>query len=358
MMSRDDVQQDSFSVAEAVPPVVAFLNDLWAIKSAMVYGLLLGLCAAFAFISVSVPHYRATMVIAPSSAMQRLDTGGQRDLSQISTLIQSMGGDVSHEFQAFEARYAGVAVARELLKDTYIVESLKTARSFIWSQADKNIAEKPQLLAEYIRSHVRLSGMGLNSMRNMSYYHPDPDFAAYFIKQVHAVTDRLIRQEAREQSDKRVRYLQETLAKTLNPDHKRALTSLLLEQERLQMFLVIDTFYAASVIEPVSSSARRRWPDPVLVYGGGGVLGLLAGIVSGLIALAYRRIRVAELEQTLEMSDKKAFAGADEEVEAMFSTPDPKRAYEWYKRQAKNVNSEADDVFRPAHKPLTQKRKP
>ena len=99
-------------------------------------------------------------------------------------------------------------------------------------------------------------------------------FAAAFLRKVHLVADQLIRRDRRQQSQSRINYLQNTLQKTANPDHRRGIADLLMQQEHIQMLANLDEPYAAIVVEPPSSTPQPVWPDKTLLFG---VFALLGG---------------------------------------------------------------------------------
>ena len=93
------------------------------------------------------------------------------------------------------------------------------------------------------------------------------------------MADRLIRRDIRGDSQARVDYLNKAIAETGNIEHRRALTTLLMEQERLLMLVSIDQPYAATVIEPAASGDKPKWPDLKLLYFGFGFLGIILGFI-------------------------------------------------------------------------------
>jgi uncharacterized protein involved in exopolysaccharide biosynthesis len=72
-------------------------------------------------------------------------------------------------------------------------------------------------------------------------------------------------------------YLKDVLDKTSHPDHRRALTALLMEQEHLLMMLAMDEPFAAILAEPPAASVRPWWPRKSLIFAGFAFAGALIG---------------------------------------------------------------------------------
>jgi hypothetical protein len=187
------------------------------------------------------------------------------NLFAIRYIAQRIGGGGSgSDFQRFENMVFGPSVAQILLQDKKITSGLKTDRSFTFSEVHENWSA--ELLSEYLKDRIKLKPVGVTTARKMEYLHSDAAFSEYLLTGLHHVADSLIRRDIRQDAQARVDYLSKAIQETGNPEHRRALTTLLMEQERLLMLVSIDQPYAASVIEPASSSVKPAWPDLYLLY--------------------------------------------------------------------------------------------
>ena len=99
------------------------------------------------------------------------------------------------------------------------------------------------------------------------------------IGRIHRVSDEIIRRRILYEVNGRVAYLNTALSATVNPDHRRNLTSLLIEQERLKMLVSLDQPYAATIVERPFVSSKPRWPDPYIIYAVFLFVGLLLGFI-------------------------------------------------------------------------------
>ncbi|MGB0720329.1 MAG: hypothetical protein ACPGRX_07640, partial [Bdellovibrionales bacterium] len=205
-------------------------------------------------------------------------------------------------FTRFEAMYAGPSVAALLLRDQRVRDGLADDYAFSSDgEAEWNAAQ----LSAYMRGQVWLDPFGETALRALQYRHPDPQFAAYFLQQIHRTADQLIRKDIRTGVDERIDYLERAIGKTPNPDHRRAITGLLLEQERVRMMVSMDEPVAAKVIEKAYAAPRPVWPDPYLFYGGFLLLGLLIGyVVFNGVAAFQNRVDVLG-DEAAQRQDRK-----------------------------------------------------
>lgn len=263
------------------------LRLLWAAKLWLAAGALAGLAGAALFWAVAVPHYKAQAVIAPANPMN--GAGFTRALqenesfSPLSFLLDRVGGGNASDFVRFEAMARGPAIAEKLLENKTILQGLSRDRAWLWSRPPElwNAAQ----FSEYLQRRVDIASLPGSSLRQMRYSHPDPRFAVFLLHEIQRETDTAIRRKTKGETLGRIAYLQAELGKAANPEHRRALTDLLLEQERLNMLVSIDQPYAADVVEAPAPSSRPRWPDVPMAA----VMLALAGMLVGFAVFGLRR---------------------------------------------------------------------
>jgi hypothetical protein len=255
-------------------------GDLWRARFFILIGGFMALGAGFAFLIFAVPYYKATMLVSPANTMNGAESsslGADDSLYALRYLVQRMGAGNSSDFARFENIYSGTAVATILLADPKVRAGFDLDQRFAFSGVV--VPHNAEEMAEYLRDRVRLEPVGTTSMRRLVYWHPHPEFAKYFLHSLHKVTDELIRQRVRRDAEARVSYLQNEMQKNTNPDHRRALTTLLMEQERLRMLVSIDMPYAAAVVEAPAVGARPQWPDMTWVIAGFSLVGMVLGFL-------------------------------------------------------------------------------
>jgi hypothetical protein len=260
----------------------ATLNDVIAgiarAKASIIIGMVFGVALAALFIFASIPAYRAQMIVGPAAPI----IYDERASAAADMHAPVLNDANAMNFTRFEATLAGPSVAGTLLKDEKIFEGLMQDKAF--GVVPVRESWTPQELAEYVRKRVRIEPVGETRLRRLVYYHPSAGFAVYFLTRLSDTADGLIRRNIRAEAEKRVTYLQESSQGVLNPENRRSLTDLLMEQEKLMLLASVDQPYAATVVEPAASSSRPRWPSRLCVI----AAFLLAGAIAGLVAHGFK----------------------------------------------------------------------
>lgn len=232
----------------------------------MTAGIIVMGALAVLFIFMATPFYQAQMILSPARPMNgveiSLSSGGDNFFAERYLTQRNSSGSID-DFARFESMYAGPSVATKLLEDEKILRGLSFDKNFEFSESREKWT--PEELAEYIKRRVKLQPVGATAMRRMVYLHPSREFGVYFLHRVHRVTDEMIRAAVRMEAGERIDYLQKTGETAVNPEHRRALTALLLEQEQLRMLASIDQPYAAAIIEPPANLPKAQWPDVLLL---------------------------------------------------------------------------------------------
>jgi len=270
--------------------VGAFLREIWAGKLWILSFAAIGVLCAVIVHVLTVPRYEARMMLAPvQSAEYFADRMQSRNGDGVIVPQAIQDRKSGHHFTRFQALYDGVSVAEILLRDPQIVAALENEQAFRFSntEAEWDAAK----LAAYIDDRVWLDAFGETPLREMKYRHADAEFAAYFLQKIHRVSDQLIRGDLRGQVDERIAYIERVIARSMNPDQRRAMTELLMEQERFKMMVSMDAPVAAQVIEKASASVKPVWPSLYLLYFGFMALGMFLGyIVSGFVQQKEQKI--------------------------------------------------------------------
>lgn len=260
-------------------PPVTLLDVLAEVRRArawMMFCAIISLAIGFLFLGAATPFYRAHMIVGPANPISAEAINEQEK--------PRPGHDTSAlNFSRFESTLSGAAVAGTLLKDEKIYEGLTKDSPMGLFDADETWT--PATLSDYIRRRVRIEPIGETPLRRLVYYHPSPEFAAYFLARLQETDNSLIRRSLRNEAAARVDYLEKASAAIANPDHRRGLTDLLMEQERLLMLTSLDQPYAAAVFEPPAASAHAEWPKRVPTL----AAFMLVGAIFGFVIYGFRR---------------------------------------------------------------------
>ena len=278
----------SDAVLYADPTLGQTLRLFWRTKFYWLSGAVIGVCAAFFLLGIAVPHYRAEILIGPA---ERAANGPDikallpdNSSFAVQYLINTLGTSDSSDFMRFEQILRAPSVAAKLLEDKAVSYALvKDKKLRVLPDAAK--IETPEKLAAYLQDKIAAEPVGTTPLRRIVYSHPDREFAVYMLEQVRSIADGIIRDEIRTRTETRAAYLQKAMAENHNPDHRRALTALLMEQEHVRMLLAMDEPFAAMVAEPAFAGARPAWPRKALVLP---VFAFIGGLL-GFAVYAMRR---------------------------------------------------------------------
>ncbi len=255
-------------------------------RRAILTGGAIGFLAGAAFMMLAIPQYRASMLVAPVTRTGTSDLAGPLpDNASFATeyMLKSFSAGNDSDFAWFEHVMREPSVAKKLLNDPLIRNGVAQDRAFRFQW--RHMPEKPEELSVYLNDHIGVEPVGATSMRRITFDHADRDFARAMLETITSVTDGMIRDDMRVKADKRIAWLQQAVQQTQNPDDRRALTGLMIEQQQIRMMLDLNEPYAARVAEPASVGVKPVWPRKVLVL----PLFTLVGLVLGFAVFGVRR---------------------------------------------------------------------
>lgn len=250
------------------------LRSFWQARFFIIMGILIAFLAAFLFLLLATPKYKAVMIVAPADGYALGDYASSIQYDRIAALPFWRPKDqegASTDFYRFVHTLRGTTAAKILIKDEAVLIGINKER-------DRKI-KRPEELSSYLNRYIRVDPLGATPLRRLSYHHPDPEFAAALLRKLHLVADQMIRRDRRRQSQSRVDYLENALRKTVHPDHRKGITNLLMQQEHIQMLANLDEAYAAIVVEPASSGPKPSWPNKPFTWSIAFLLGSMFGYI-------------------------------------------------------------------------------
>lgn len=268
------------------PGLLDFVADIWAGKFFILIGAVLGLVAALVFFSMAQPQYRAEMLVGPAERGTGPDIQAllpENSSFAVQYLVNSIGSQDSNDYIRFEHMLRGVSVASRIIDDKAVKDGV--ARAGLFGAQGVPQQYSADVLARFLDKHVAVQPVGTSPLRRIVFSHPDKDFALYMLQLLYEQTDALIQQDIRSKTASRAAYLQQAIQDTTHPDHKRALTSLLMEQEHIRMILDMDEPFAAIVVEPPSAADKPAWPRKTIFW----PAFLLVGCFFGFFAFQMRK---------------------------------------------------------------------
>lgn len=268
------------SVAADEPTLADVFGALWAARASVLIGAALGLAAAFLLLLFAVPHYRVSMLVAPAERPAQADIKTllpDNPGFALQYLANTVGAQDSTDFTRFEHILLGPAVAGRIGAEDRqkIFEGMGQVCKFRFGCSPGR--DSAAAMAELFQKTVKIEPVGNTKLRRVVFDHPSGAFGAWLLDRLYDEADRMIRAEVAERAHRRADYLKTVLGKTSHPDHRRALTSLLMEQERILMILAMDEPFAAIVAEPPAVSVRPVWPRRSLIFAGFAFAGAFLG---------------------------------------------------------------------------------
>ena len=212
------------------------------------------------------------MIVAPADGYALGDYASSIQYDRIAALPFWRPKDqegASTDFYRFTYMLRGPSVAKILMLDKNVLGKINEGR--------KENIKTEEALAQYLEKNLHIDPLGASPLRQITYHHPDAEFSAALLRKLHLVADQMIRRDRRKQSQSRIDYLNTALSKTVNPDHRRGITNLLMQQEHIQMLANLDEAYSAIIVEPASHSPKPLWPNNVLTYAMAVFLGVFIG---------------------------------------------------------------------------------
>lgn len=258
----------------------------WQARRWLLAGCLSGLAVAALFIILAVPHYRALIIVAPTTRSGVPDLPGPSNAdASIATeyVLKSFNAGSMADFISFEAIVRETSVARVLMANPAIRSGIARDRMFKFMQSRE--PESAEELAQYLQRKMEIEPVGGTPLRRMTYDHPDPEFAKALLVAVYNAADGIIRTHMREKADHRIEWLRKTIAGTTNPDARRSLTALLVDQEQIRTVLNLNEPYAANVAEPAAVTPKPSWPSKALIV----PVFMICGSILGAALFGVRR---------------------------------------------------------------------
>lgn len=276
--------------------IADMINYTWRARGFLIYGALAGLLAAALLLIFLKPHYEAWMVVAPPREGAETLNFLVENPPPILAPMANQSIPRAGEYVRFQQTLRGPTIAKILIDKEGFLPALNQKTTFRWSSGNLS---GPTQLSQALSKQIRLDPIGATDSLRLSYTHPDPQFAVKMLQSLVLTTDQLIRLDVRDDVQSRIDWLKAQLKTTLNPDHRQAITKLLMAEERRRMLLSINTPYALSVIEPATALPRPVTPKPTLLVPLCLIIGLAAAFGIFTLREDWRKKRFPPLHAQL-----------------------------------------------------------
>ena len=126
----------------------------------------------------------------------------------------------------------------------------------------------------------------------------DKDYAVQLLNWILRDADHIVREDQLTNTTNRISYLRDALSKTNEVNLIQSLQQILMNEERTQMMLQADKYYAVDVIDPPHYDPSNYSPRPSLVVFSAILLGLVVSM--GIVYIMFRRrVALAQREEDI-----------------------------------------------------------
>ena len=254
-------------------------------------------------------EYAARMVVSPSEDTGSSGSGGSS--KGFSDLVTWSGIDLSTGSQANPHEHY-----LQLLHSLELAELLQTNHGFLqhlyptlwnksrgdWTKPSGFVANIKVLikrtlampkwsppseedLANILKKRIDVKPIRNSSFTEIVAVHSNSQTALKLLTAIHMELDALLRQKAKGRVTGQIRYIKSKLETVRVVEHRKALTQLLVEQERKMMMISIDQPFAAKLVERPFAASKPSFPNTAVSI----LVGLLFGVAI-CIAVAMKRI--------------------------------------------------------------------
>jgi uncharacterized protein involved in exopolysaccharide biosynthesis len=307
MVTRPSVARDRFGFRGLVETALAGWRAL--------LGSALGAVAlAVAVLWLVPPEHTAVMIVGPTARVGSAAMGARVPVmvgreTPLGAAEPGAGDESLSDYARYLELFGSGAVAERLVADPVFLRALFAAR---WDAEAGGWRPPPGLtptvkrwllalvgrrdwvepdaerVARTLRDRLVIDMVRTGPMRRISLRHRDRATALELLGRIAAATDAHLRAEASRRSVAQIAHIKARLASVTVTEHRRALSDLLSDQERVAMMIEVDLPFAADVIQAPTASALPDWPNPALVTPLAGLIGLLAGAFALSVRAAWR----------------------------------------------------------------------
>ena len=260
-----------------------------------------GLAVAYAFYVPEV--FKAETLLAPA---QEEKTGASSALSQFGGLVSMAGISIPSDSNLVQV--LATLQSRKFLK-VFIVENkllpvlfedIWDEKNQVWKVESKEAQPNDRKAIGSFKSILSVDEDKKSGLITLSISWKDPKVAAKWANQLVKQLNEQLREQAIAESQKRVGYLEQELAKTTLQDMRAVLYSLLESEKQKAMLANVNEDFALQVIDPAVAPESRAKPNRKLIVVLGGVCGGFLGIFAIFFGQFLQKLNSSNIQQTKE----------------------------------------------------------
>lgn len=259
----------------------------------------IGLAVAYALNAPEV--FKAETLLAPASEEK---SSASSALSQFGGLAAMAGISIPSDFNVEQV--VATLQSRKFLRQyinskkllPVLFEEVWDAESQSWlvqTQEDEPTAQKA---VETFNSILSVNEDKKSGFINLSISWKDPAVAAEWANDLVKQLNEQLREKAISDSQKRVGYLEQELAKTTRQDMRAVLYNLLESEKQKAMLANVNEDFALEVIDPAVAPDTREKPKRILIVALGSLCGGFIGIFVVFFAQFLQKLKSTNSEVT------------------------------------------------------------
>ncbi len=246
-------------------------RQIWSgrlvVVAALVFGLMYGLLQA----RRAGPLYSAIVSVMPAQTDADMGGGGGGAIGMLASLTGGGGGSQVPKFTQFLFTIGSVGVAQRLDRDhdtvCVIYRGLCDPKTHVWKRRTgmraafngflARVAGLPDPngpltvidLAQFNAGAIGVTKDKATGLVTLSFQHPNPNFAADYLKLVLTTANDYMREQDRSTQRNMVEYVARRLSTSTNVEQHQSLSNLMLQQERRLMMTEVNAPYAATILD-------------------------------------------------------------------------------------------------------------
>lgn len=294
-----------------------YLLVFWRGKYIIALFVILGIGIATAWLKNVEPSYTARMTFVPVRFSQTTSLVGGLSQNLPARFGAVLGqaanaGVLDFEFEQFIEMMTMPVLAERLEKRhnimTFVFKKYWDATNQRWARPDNPIANfeyglreffgmpiwsEPTIndLAKYLGEKLKIQTRGKIGTREISFEHPDREFALNILRWLYANTETLFRAAAGNRVVMQINFLRAKLKEQQVAEHRQVLINLLGEQERRMMLIQPSVPYVVELMQPPVASDMPTSPRLMLTM----LLGIGLGLATGIFVVVARNLYQARL---------------------------------------------------------------
>lgn len=265
--------------------LIAFLRVLWELKHVIVITTVLFGLGSIYIALTATSIYRADVVVAKANVAGM--TGAASLAGQLGGLVGvnlKQGGPGTEAQAILESR----RLAEEFIKRSDILKEL--------SPDDGD----PQTLWSAVRQFrelvLAIREDATTGITTVSINWTDPAIAARWANEFVALANDIIRDRAREESERNIEYLKQQVERTNVVALQGVMYNLIEAETKTVMLANARAEYAFMVVDPAVAPEMRTRPKRKLIVLSGGALGFFFGVLAAFAVNLFRQVRIRATE--------------------------------------------------------------